>query len=267
MNEGQKKLIEDYPIHVGFPKLAGRYLLLDWDSYHTKHCAAVAKTEPALVTEFNVAIGRNNDARPVAAYQIDIVSPPEEMQLVAAKAIRKHDIAMFESFVAHKLAMLLKTDGALPPGFKQCKRVVREGGEHPYNCTDCHQDFLYNVRRLYETKRDLYHEIGSGYYIQFKRPSSAPACDPERNLFVVRTGMSDSVLVQVFKKEYAFWSSQEVLFFCHATEIPMPPAILELRAQKDEDLKQRDALYDQAQRERYEKDKAREIAHARRFFA
>ena len=264
MNAGQQKLIKDYPISVGFPRLAGRHLMLDWTSYHTKHCAAVAKAEPALVTEFNVAIGRYNDAKPVAAFQIDIVAPPEEMQLASAKAMRKTDMSMFESFVADKLTRLLKADGALPPGFKMCKNTVN--GEHSYDCIDCHQGFLYNHRRLYEAKRDLYWEIGSGPYVRFKHPSVAAAPDPDRNLFVARTGMSDSVLVQVFKKDYAFWHSQEVLFFCHATEISIPPAILELRAQKDEDMKRRDELYDQGQRERFEKERAEALANARRFF-
>lgn len=266
MNAGQKALIEEFPIPVSFPTFQGRHLMLHWSSYNERSHVALGRDMKQIFLEYGAAVARERDAKAEALYQIDIVAPPEEMQLASAKTMRKLDISGFSHFVSRRLLTLLETDGALPPGFKRCEEPADEYGNHSSDCEKCHDGFLYGLPKLYREKKDLYREMQFNGYTQLKRASRAPLADPDRNLFAVQTGSTSKVLLQVFKKDYGCtWG--DTLFFCHATPMSVPNEIIRVRADMDYERKvQKERIEKESEARRLEAQKAA-IERARRFFA
>lgn len=255
MNPTDKQLIADYPLVVGFPRLEGKYLLLNWHCHDIQNSIAVAKDAKGLVACFETAIDREWDAQPVAVWEIEIVAPPLALQLKAANLNRKHEIASFGGWLVRSALTLEEADGKLPTGMRHCAlykpKPEEEGGdefcrEHHIGCRNCTdgvvfklKDFYPKLRQKYRNDTPAYH---AGYMSGAKIASQAPLADPARKLFEAfdQHGhhSEGSNLREVKKTDTGYF--HEPKFFCHAVKMEMPAGLVLVREAMDRKIAQRE---------------------------
>jgi hypothetical protein len=259
-NEGQQKLIEEFPLKVGFPKLAGQFYLLHHHCEWEKSCISVGRSIPAVVKLFKDAYTKYNGLKARGLYLIDIVSPPDSAKLRFAKSERDHERSSFSSTVGWYLEELLKHDKVLPPGFKSCDAPQDEGYGSHSSCGHCHDGFVYNLKEVYAKKRDLYRERA---ITDPRQASIAPPADPDRKLYIIRTGMDGSPL-ELVKKQDSYFS--DGLFFCHATPLDLPEDLVAwVNEQKRKEEAERKA-WELENEERILKNQREELERIRAFF-
>jgi hypothetical protein len=231
-------LIEEYPLNVNFPNLIGSFKALSWWTHDLQHALILAKTEPALIKTFEAILKVRSDAQPKKCFNLEIVSPTEELKLTHATIAHENERGNFKFFIK-STALELHEAGLLPKSVKICNNYKinpeSELAQDPDDywekyhdsCINCNDSFVLDIEELYLAKRFLYREK-EGRTAR-GAPSKAPPPNPDMKIFAASPDFGDhgngTTLVLADK-----CSLYNVNFYCHADIVPIPQKLLDVQA-------------------------------------
>lgn len=284
----EAQLLGNYPLRVQFPKLAGRYMMLNWWTHNEQNHLTLGKTEEQVAAIYKKLLTDPNSefkqAEPVAFFQIDIVSPPWDLRVRSARKLREEELRSFSSWVSGAARELIEAGDPLPEGFSKCSNWASRWDdadppdefeqERHMACKNCNDGLVFDAEKLFAEKRRLYLNAPSLVLVVPRLgrggPSEAPVADPERNLFIAtdRHGhhSDGSILEQVMPDEVIGGYGTPIKFFCHATKLDVPKVFTDLRVDMDEQWAKSQEQFRAAYRAKNDADAKRLLDYYRSFF-
>lgn len=267
-------LLEQHPLPVKFPTLTGRYFMLVWWSHNEQHHVIVGRTRKGVIDTYLTIIRQRkhdrlsewNDAEPRRFYEIEIVSPTRAMRVAYAKNQHRFEFEAFRSWLS-TTADQLKPE--MIPGVSPCPGYAGKEDEGDpwmvethYDCKNCERGYTADWEQMYLKLREKY--LPHSYHSRGAAKASVARLPRKgEKVFTVqdRHGHhSDGTIVQEVPKKHGGWF-QEVKFFCHATELPLPEEVVAGRRAEDD-------YWEKVRKGREEEDRrlqdARESEHRRK---
>lgn len=251
----EAELIKRHPLKVQFPGLWGRGYVLVWWNHSEQHHVIFAKTTDQVEHVYRTMLEKPtrsidwSDAEPRRFYAVEVRSPTYEMRLSHAKRQQEAEESWFYDWVASGLKGLADAGEPLPSYVARCVEYKLPEDYHTeedewmreehYDCVNCKRGLVFKMQDFYPRLRETWVQE-RGYEMGEKGgPSKAPEAMESNPLFTVqdRHGhhSDGTVLDQVKKVDGEFWFSNEIKFFCHAQELPVPESIKQLRLKLDQE--------------------------------
>lgn len=273
----EDQLLTEFPLGVQFPLLTGKWLLFNWHSHNEQNHIVLAKSVGAIAATFRRVVFTENpklfseayDAKPVAMYKIEIVSPSKSNRKAYAVWQAENEFRGFKDHVS-SMAKRAKT---LPAYMERCSQYKTSLSpedtsswyeEEHLHCANCHNGFKFDAERLYEEKRAAYRKHDLVYRGKPVRPSIAAVADAGKTVYEVKAGTGSEPLVKV-KSRNQFFQPEYIAFFCTAKRIEMPKPILDVAKERDDEVvswkakREKENAAEQARREQQAIDEAEEF--------